>query len=251
MKLIDISRNGQQADFLSSLEQNTAAWAAREVKIADLDNMTSAFLGQLIATSHAATAGAVLLEAPASFFIVFPAEEAARFDDVLANHADAGVTVTSITPALIAPRLAKPSGKNARGFPPSILHRHRASRDKNVMQIVDDDLLICAALTNVLKPYGECLVAQNTNLALEHYLRRSPDCVFVDLHLEGETGLEFMNAVLSHDPDAHIIMLTSDASASNAIAAKNHGAKSFITKPLAPNRIEYELFRSPTFRRYC
>lgn len=250
MKLIDISQAEQQADFFAKLEENASGWAAWEVKLASVEDKTSVFLGWLLAASQPDAEGAILPETPSSFFVVVREENAGTVDAALASHADAGVIAMPVARDQVAQRLMKAAGRNAKGYAPSILRRHRSSRAKNVMLVVDDDLLICAALANVLKPFGECLVAQDTHVAIEHYLRRSPDCVFVDLHLESETGLDFMDLLLRHDPDAHIIMLTSDASASSAIAAKGHGAKSFIAKPLMPNRIEYELFRSPTFRRY-
>ena len=46
-------------------------------------------------------------------------------------------------------------------------------------------------------------------------------------------------------------MLTGDTGAQHAKEAKEHGAKSFLTKPFAPQRVEYELQQCPTFRRYA
>ena len=118
------------------------------------------------------------------------------------------------------------------------------------MMVVDDDAFVCAAMKSALGRFGECVTAGDAASVLDLYLKTSPDCVFMDLHLGDGSGLQEIESIIAHDRDAHIVMLTSDSKASAATAAKSSGAKSFVAKPIVPARVEYELFRSPTFRRY-
>lgn len=185
--------------------------------------------------------GVILLESPRSFFVVGPRP---------ANLSLAGCAVTQVNTATVGERLKRAAG-GSRSSAHSVLYRHRAARQKNTVMVADDDALICETLGKALEKFGPVVTVQDPAKVVQAYIDTSPDCLFLDLHFGEKSGLDMIDDIVGLDRDAHIVMLTIDNKATAAAAAKQHGAKSFIAKPFDMTRIEYELSRSPTFRRYA
>ncbi|MEZ0262291.1 MAG: response regulator [Alphaproteobacteria bacterium] len=244
MKIIDNAVLDSQLEFIASVGGATGPWHALDVGFDGPQEGTIVSLARKIEKDLAGHEGAILLEGPHRLTVL----AAVGADAIAAACGGAPVAAAPDVLEATKDRLVKAARGKAAGR--STLYRHRAERQGNVMMVADDDVLVCAVMKNALSRFGECVVAMDAASVLDLYLKTSPDCVFMDLHLGDGSGLAEIEGIMAHDKDAYIIMLTSDSKASTAVAAKSCGAKSFVAKPIVPERVEYELFRAPTFRRY-
>lgn len=254
MKTIDNAEIGRQLDFLDEVGAEPEKWLAVDIEIEEGAPDTVMHLAHKCMKALPTHNGAILLESP-SRIVLFAEDGATVRDSVAEICAQAGsmASFPVIESGLLkqTEERLKKSAANSGGGGRSMLFRHRSARKNNVMMIADDDLFICKAMNQTLGRFGECVVAHDAESALEAYLRVSPDCVFIDLHLGESSGLDVIDGIIGHDKDAYIVMLTGDGRGSQALQAKSRGVKSFLAKPLVLARIEYELFRSPTFRRFA
>jgi len=85
-----------------------------------------------------------------------------------------------------------------------------------------------------LRPHWRLLVAMNGKRALEVARRHHPDLMLIDMHLGDMTGLELAAALDSEDATRGIprVALSADAMPDRIHAAKAHGFKAYLTKPL-------------------
>ncbi|MGQ0597980.1 ATP-binding protein [Aquabacterium sp.] len=85
-----------------------------------------------------------------------------------------------------------------------------------------------------LRPHWRLLVAMNGKRALEVARRHRPDLMLIDMHLGDMTGLELAAALDSEDTTRGIprVALSADAMPDRIHAAKAHGFKAYLTKPL-------------------
>ncbi|GGF23130.1 hypothetical protein GCM10011611_31530 [Aliidongia dinghuensis] len=66
---------------------------------------------------------------------------------------------------------------------------------------------------------------------------RPADLVFLDIHMPNQTGMEALIRIRKRSPEAHIVMLTSDASAGAVSGAKALGANDYILKPFTADQL--------------
>lgn len=98
--------------------------------------------------------------------------------------------------------------------------------------IIDDSGFARRALRQMLESAGHTVdEASNGNDALERYFLRRPDSVFLDLVMEGMTGLEVLAKLKELDPLARVIVATADVQSSTRAEAQTAGAAGFINKP--------------------
>ena len=80
--------------------------------------------------------------------------------------------------------------------------------DKRIL-IVDDDEDFADALQDVLLPEGYLVKTEYDAGAVPEIVKQfSPQVVIIDMRLGTYNGLEILQALKSHDPDAIYIMLT-------------------------------------------
>ena len=72
--------------------------------------------------------------------------------------------------------------------------------------------------------------AVNAQEALETIETFTPDLIFVDIRLPGESGLELTRKLKSHSPDIPVIILTSYDLPEYREAAKEYKANHFLSK---------------------
>jgi len=63
------------------------------------------------------------------------------------------------------------------------------------------------------------------------------DVVFLDLKLDGESGLNLLPELLKRDPQLEIVVFTAYASIETAVEAMRRGAVDYIPKPFTPDQI--------------
>jgi DNA-binding NarL/FixJ family response regulator len=99
--------------------------------------------------------------------------------------------------------------------------------------IADDDALAAVSLKTILESGGGVIVSgvgQNGIEAVELYFKLRPDIALLDIQMPGMNGLEAANKILSDDPQAKILFLTTFSDDDYIIKALSIGAKGYILK---------------------
>ena len=107
------------------------------------------------------------------------------------------------------------------------------------IQISDDSILARKQLKDILKANGciNIIEAIDGNHTVETYKNEHPDIVFMDIVMPNIDGVEAVRQIISFDPNAVIIMLSSVGTRAQIKAAIEAGAKDFIQKPIQKERI--------------
>ena len=106
------------------------------------------------------------------------------------------------------------------------------------VMVVDDSLFMRNRLSKLLAGHGyETITAENGEQAVLHYRRNRPDAVLMDITMPLKDGLQALTEILEFDVKASVIMLTAINQELAAVRAIHLGAKDFLVKPAAPNRV--------------
>ncbi len=101
-----------------------------------------------------------------------------------------------------------------------------------MIYVVDDDPSVRRGLTRLLKAAGYCVRAFGSGEAfLDDELPTENDCIIVDLHMPGMSGLEVQNALLDNDLQVPVIIITGRDDDEARVAARRIGAVGFFRKP--------------------
>lgn len=104
--------------------------------------------------------------------------------------------------------------------------------------VVDDDALVGWALEKAAATRcADVSVAATGADALAALRRAEIDVAFVDIHLPDANGLDLLREIHEISPATRLVVLTSDASASNRERAFERGACQFIEKPFELSEI--------------
>lgn len=105
---------------------------------------------------------------------------------------------------------------------------------KGRILIVDDEPGILASLSGVLADEGyETVCTRSGADALELYREHDADAVFLDIWLPDRDGLETLEAILTFDPTAAVVMMSGHGTPSTAARAVKMGAFDYVEKPLS------------------
>jgi len=108
----------------------------------------------------------------------------------------------------------------------------------NEILIVDDEGNIRRSLRALLQAEGyRVREAESAEGGLAEVGEAEPDVVLLDLMLPGMTGLEALPRFLELAPATTVVMMSGEASLSDAVAATRIGAFHFIEKPLTPESV--------------
>ncbi len=99
--------------------------------------------------------------------------------------------------------------------------------------IVDDDEPHALAVAESLNRVGyECTVAPSGPRGAQLLESEIYDIVVTDLRMEEFDGLDILRKAKEEIPDAEVILLTGHGSINSAVTAMQHGAYTYLTKPL-------------------
>ena len=106
-----------------------------------------------------------------------------------------------------------------------------------LVAVVDDEESVCRALQRLLRAAGldvETFSSSATFLdsMRERLISRRPDCVVLDLHLPGLTGLDVQKQLKREDIHLPIIMITGNEETGIQEKALGQGAVAFLVKPI-------------------
>jgi two-component system chemotaxis response regulator CheY len=99
---------------------------------------------------------------------------------------------------------------------------------------VDDAAFVrrwCAAVLS--KAGHEVVEAEDGDAAVALFREHEPDLVLLDVLMPGKDGLAVLKEMRAHDPDARIVMLTTQGQLDTVREAKRLGARDFLLKPCA------------------
>lgn len=99
--------------------------------------------------------------------------------------------------------------------------------------VVDDDRLVCEALKTILQTACDVEVVgvgYSGQEAVSLFSELKPDVLLMDIRMEGMTGLEACETVLSKFPDARILFLTTFLDDEYIVQALRMGAKGYLLK---------------------
>lgn len=141
---------------------------------------------------------------------------------------------------IIAPHLPKDDAKARTLFA-------RMGRLGNRIMILDDDMMVNRQLEKLLENFGYVQSMQDTKEFFRAYTELGPDVLFLDIHLRTARGNEILRELIKeYDPDAHVIMISSDTASDTVVDIKTGGAKGFIAKPFNKNSLYQHMMRVPT-----
>jgi two-component system chemotaxis response regulator CheY len=104
--------------------------------------------------------------------------------------------------------------------------------------VVDDAAFMRLRAVKLLVEAGYVVVeAENGRVAVETYAREKPDAVLMDITMPEMDGLEALAEIRKIDPAARVAMLTAMGQQSIVMDAIKRGARDFVVKPFAPDRV--------------
>src|ERR1017187_10384666 len=116
--------------------------------------------------------------------------------------------------------------------------------------IIDDEENIRTTTAVVLEAMGhEITGVANRAAALKQLEDDHFDIAFLDLKLDGESGLDLLPEMLKADPRLEVVVFTAYASIETAVEAMRRGAVDYIPKPFTPEQIRRVLNRILEARR--
>src|SRR5438270_8287386 len=110
---------------------------------------------------------------------------------------------------------------------------------KQKILIVDDEQLMCWALTEALRSWSYASVEASTGAAaLAVFDTEQPSAVLLDINLPDGSGLDVLREIKRRQPDAVVIMITANVLVDDTIAALRGGAYDFIGKPISLDELQ-------------
>lgn len=114
---------------------------------------------------------------------------------------------------------------------------------RTMVFIIDDDISVRRSLTLLLEAYGYTV---ETYSGAEAYLARAPytgpGCLILDINLEGKSGMDLQDDLITGGNHLPIIFITGNASVHKSVETIRKGAINFLEKPFK----ETELLTSVT-----
>jgi NtrC-family two-component system response regulator AlgB len=120
----------------------------------------------------------------------------------------------------------------------------RQSRNLMRLLIIDDEENIRRATAVVLEALGhETVSVANRDEALKRIQEEEFAIAFLDLKLDGASGLDLLPELLKANPALDVVVFTAYASVETAVEAMRRGAADYIPKPFTPEQIRRVLAR--------
>jgi two-component system chemotaxis response regulator CheY len=100
--------------------------------------------------------------------------------------------------------------------------------------IIDDSLTMRSQLRKLLLSMSHEVIgeAENGFEGVQKYIELAPDFITLDLVMPQMDGFTALAKILEFDPKAKVLMVSSAATQSNVIRAREMGALGFLGKPV-------------------
>ena len=104
--------------------------------------------------------------------------------------------------------------------------------------VVDDEESIRYTFQMFLQDEGfQVVTAENYDVALEHVHATDYDLIFIDIIMEGRSGIDLLRSIREHRPGVQVIMITGAPSVETASEALRLGALDYIVKPVRQDNL--------------
>ena len=105
--------------------------------------------------------------------------------------------------------------------------------------VVDDSLIMRKKLKMILKNGGHEVVSDAANgvSAIEEYEKHKPELVTMDITMPVLDGVSAVKKIISHYPDAKIVMISAINQQNSVFEAIESGAKHYIVKPINNEKV--------------
>jgi len=111
--------------------------------------------------------------------------------------------------------------------------------------VIDDERPILDMLKISLASEGyKVITAESGKEGLKIFKEQRPKLVLTDIRMPGMDGIEVLKTVKATDNEAEVIVITGHGDMNSAIAALQHGASDFITKPIRDEVLMLSLERA-------
>ena len=102
-----------------------------------------------------------------------------------------------------------------------------------LVAVVDDDASVRRALTRLLQSAGlRVLTCASATEFLATGISSAPDCVILDIHLGGMSGLELLSRLRESGLSLPVLIITAHDDAQTREAAAQAGCTAYLRKPL-------------------
>ncbi len=107
------------------------------------------------------------------------------------------------------------------------------AKGRPLIAVVDDDASVCKAL-------GRLILASDLDVAtfasgqmlLDSLAWRRPDCIVLDLHMPGLSGMDVLHALANAGWELPVIMITGRDQGTSRTRCLAAGAQAYLPKPL-------------------
>ncbi len=113
----------------------------------------------------------------------------------------------------------------------------RQLRNERVVLIVEDDRFTANLLKSSIGNGFNCVITGTAEEAIDLYIAKSPNIVFLDIELPDMDGYEVLDILKSMDPNLYVIILTGHGTPENVLKATDQEVKGFINKPFSRDQI--------------
>ncbi len=104
--------------------------------------------------------------------------------------------------------------------------------------VLDDERPILNLISAFLESQAlACITTTDPREALEILERQPIDLVISDIHMDGMTGVEFLERARVIDPDTLVILMTGQPTVDTAVRSLRNNAYDYITKPFSMDRL--------------
>jgi DNA-binding NtrC family response regulator len=131
----------------------------------------------------------------------------------------------------------------------------RGTRRKVLM--LEDDALFARSVRRVLDDQYDASTVVKVSEALEAVSKDPPDVILLDMMLQGESGMDLLEAMKERTAEIPVIVLTAVDRVSQVVQAMRAGATDYLTKPCSfdelilaiENAVEHSAMREEVRRR--
>ncbi len=121
--------------------------------------------------------------------------------------------------------------------------------EKKKILIADDDFYMRELAKVALANTAEIVETEfGGDKVVELYKQHKPAMLLLDIHMPQMDGKSTLKKILAHDPNAYVIMLSSDSSVFNIKETNGMGAKGFVAKPFTKESLLKYVRRHPDFK---
>ena len=115
---------------------------------------------------------------------------------------------------------------------------------KNISALIaDDEAHMRTFLKLLLKDMGieQVYLMHNGMDAVEAYIEYKPDIVLLDINMNKMNGLEALDLIVKHDPNAAVIMMTAVSTRDAVEDSSRKGAVYYVLKTQRPDEIKEQI----------